>query len=129
MIVTVSISTRYITWYELRLLAGTDLPSTSKGFRDFRVGNHSTSIRIREPLLNRPHDVEVVEDVVKTAIVGQAIQELTNLLLGFQLHHLDLTQGSYAMSGMVPPEVEHGPTAQRAKATSESINAVSQAIE
>jgi hypothetical protein len=66
------------------------LPSTSKGFSDFCVGNHSTGLRIRETLLDRPNDVEVVEDIVETAIIGQAIQEVANLLLGFHIRHLDL---------------------------------------
>jgi hypothetical protein len=46
------------------------LPSTSKGFRDFCVGDDSTGIRIREPLLDRSDDVEMVEDIVEAAVVG-----------------------------------------------------------
>ena len=64
-------------------LAGADLPSASEGVSYFREGDHSTGIRVRQPLLDRSHDVEVVEDIVEAAVVGQAIQKLSNLLLGF----------------------------------------------
>ena len=56
------------------LLAGADLPSTSKGVPNVGVGNDSTGIRIRESLFYRTNDVEVVEDIVEAANVGQAIQ-------------------------------------------------------
>jgi hypothetical protein len=72
------------------------LPSTSKGFRDLRVGNHSTGVCIGEPLLDRPNDVKVVQNIVEAAIVGQAIQKVANLLLGFHVRHLDSMQGLYA---------------------------------
>jgi len=70
----------------------------------------------------------VVKDVVEAAIVGKTIQELANLLLGFHVRHLDLMQRSYAMSAAEPPN-EEARTAQRAKATSANISAVSQTIE
>ena len=111
-----------------RLLAVADLPSTSKRFRYFGVGNDSTGVSIREPLLDRPNDVQVVKDVVEAAIVGQAIQKVSNLLLGFHIAHLDSRQRLYAMSGAEPANAEAG-MGQRAKATSANISAVSQAIE
>jgi hypothetical protein len=52
-----------------RLLAGVDLPFASEGFSDFRVGNRPTGVRIRKSLLDRPNDVEVVEDVVEIAVI------------------------------------------------------------
>ena len=92
------------------------------------MGNDATCVGIREPLLDRPNDVQVVQDVVEAAIVGKTIQELANLLLGFHVRHLDLMQRSYAMSATEPPN-EEARTDQRAKATSASISAVSQTIE
>lgn len=101
--------------------------------------NDSTGVSIREPLLDRPNDVQVVTVVVEAAIVGKTIQELADLLLGFHVRHLDLMQRSYAMSaiepeyrGQVSPDDSMGdltPFSQRAKATSANISAVSQTIE
>lgn len=92
------------------------------------MGNDSTGVGIRESLLDRPNDVQVVKDVVEAAIVGKTIQELANLLLGFHVYHLDLIRESYAMSTTERPNTE-ARVDQRAKATSASISAVSQAIE
>jgi len=63
------------------LLAGADLPSTSKGFRDFRVRKDPTGVK-------------VVVDIVEAAIVEQAIQKVANLLLSFHVCHLDLKRRS-----------------------------------
>jgi hypothetical protein len=84
-----------------RLLAVADLPSTSKRLSNLRVGNHSTGVRIREALLDRANDIEVVQHVVEAAIVGKAIQKVAELLLDFHIVHLDLTWGLYARSGLV----------------------------
>ena len=90
--------------------------------------NDATRVSIGEPLLDRSNDVQVVQDVVEAAIVGKTIQKLANLLLGFHVRHLDLMRRSYAMSATEPVNEEAGMD-QRAKATSASISAVSQAIE
>src|SRR5215510_4759070 len=67
-----------------RLFRGLVEPSAHIG-DDFLVGYHSAGPNVCFTLLDSVNEVDVIQDILKRAVVGQAAQNRTYRLLGFHV--------------------------------------------
>jgi len=65
------------------------------------MGNCSTALRISEAARSSLDDIEVIEDVVKTAVIGESIEEIANRL--FDLHDIPRVRHQERTASIPPP--------------------------
>lgn len=66
------------------LLCGAEYPLPPHFLGDLLVRDRTTRVDVREASIDSLEDIEVIEDVLDGAFVGQAIEELANGVLGLQ---------------------------------------------
>jgi hypothetical protein len=66
-----------------RLLGGAENPSATELLGRLLMRNRAAGLDVGQAALNLLDDVEMVDNIVQRAVIGKAVQEFLNLLLGF----------------------------------------------